>query len=84
MAEGLTVRATEELARQRGGRARPPPPARAPARVGDAALEAFGTAFDAPVRVRAGPRTVRWSSSCASPDEDALEAALRLGCPPAR
>jgi ParB family chromosome partitioning protein len=53
VAEGLTVRATEDLARgaseARASRRRPPV-----GPVGDAALQAFGTAFDAPVRVRAG------------------------------
>jgi ParB family transcriptional regulator, chromosome partitioning protein len=75
VAGGLSVRATEDLAR----RAAAGPARRRPAPVGpvgDAALEAFGTAFDAPVRVRAGARgqmvvELRFS------DEDALAAALR-------
>lgn len=51
VARGLSVRAAEALARQAA-------PVRGPRRrvasspLGDAALEAFGTAFDAPVRVR--------------------------------
>jgi ParB family transcriptional regulator, chromosome partitioning protein len=53
--EELSVRATEALARQsapeRAHRRRPPPPAE----VAEAALTAFGGAFDAPVRVRPGP-----------------------------
>jgi ParB family transcriptional regulator, chromosome partitioning protein len=82
VARGLSVRATEELAR-RGG----PPAARRrraePTAIGDEALEAFGTAFDTPVRVRNGPRggvvvELRFA------DERALASALeRLGEPPA-
>jgi ParB family transcriptional regulator, chromosome partitioning protein len=52
VAEGLSVRATERLARE-GATARPsrrPPEEPSPA--GDAAIQAFGEAFDAPVRVR--------------------------------
>jgi ParB family chromosome partitioning protein len=54
-AEGLSVRATEALARA----AAPEKPAVAqaePSPLGDAALEAFGEAFDTPVRVRANAR----------------------------
>ena len=51
VARGLSVRAAEALARSEGA----PRPARrrpAPSAVADRALEAFGAAFDAPVRVR--------------------------------
>jgi ParB family chromosome partitioning protein len=81
VAEGLTVRATEDLARREG----PDRPARrrpaAPTELGDAALEAFGTAFDAPVRVRAAGRgqvvvELRFA------DEAALAAALERLPPP--
>ena len=67
VADGLTVRATEELARRRGAAVGP---------VGDAALEAFGTAFDAPVRVRAGAGG-QMVVELRFADEAALEAALR-------
>ncbi len=80
VADGLTVRATEELARSgsegRARRRRPQVGA-----VGDAALEAFGTAFDAPVRVRAGSRG-QMVVELRFADEAALEAALRV-LPPA-
>jgi ParB family chromosome partitioning protein len=76
VADGLTVRATEELAREASdGRARRRRPPVGP--VGDAALEAFGTAFDAPVRVRAaagGQMVVELRFA----DEAALEAAVRV------
>ncbi len=53
--QGLSVRATEELARREaalpGSRRRA---GREPSPLSDAALEAFGAAFDTPVRVRAG------------------------------
>jgi ParB family chromosome partitioning protein len=79
-AGGLSVRATEELARRAGaGRSRRRPPPVGP--VGDAALEAFATAFDAPVRVRAAPRG-QMVVELRFADEDALEAALRR-LPPA-
>lgn len=73
VARGLSVRATEELARRGGA-----PAARRraePTAVGDEALEAFGTAFDAPVRVRSTPRgevvvELRFA------DEEAVSAAL--------
>ena len=76
IAGGLSVRATEELARRESGAAladrRPPAE---PTPLGDAALEAFGVAFNAPVRVRTGQRgqvTVELRFA----DEDALLDAL--------
>lgn len=55
--QGLSVRATEELARREAGVPRSAARgASAPTPLGDAALEAFGTAFDTPVRVRTGTR----------------------------
>lgn len=55
--QGLSVRATEELARREAGVPRSAPRgASEPTPLGDAALEAFGTAFDTPVRVRTGTR----------------------------
>lgn len=80
--KGLTVRATEDLARResadpaRRRRSHPPGP------VGDAALEAFGSAFDAPVRVRAAPDG-QMVVELRFADEDALEDAVRLLPPPA-
>lgn len=75
VAGGLTVRATEDLARRASaGRTRPRPDPVGP--IGDWALQAFGTAFDAPVRVRAvrgGQMVVELRFA----DEEALEAALR-------
>jgi ParB family chromosome partitioning protein len=76
---GLTVRATEELARrgQAGGSGRTPERLRTP--LGDAALEVFGAAFDAPVRVRAA-RSGEVVVELRFEDEDRLRAALeRLG-----
>jgi ParB family chromosome partitioning protein len=55
-AEGLSVRATEALARAAAAPERRAPVAPEPTPLGDAALEAFGEAFDAPVRVRANAR----------------------------
>lgn len=53
LAQGLSVRATEELARREAGVPRATPRGTAePTPLGDAALEAFGAAFDTPVRVR--------------------------------
>ena len=82
VARGLSVRATEALARTEGA----PRPARrrpAPSPVADRALEAFGAAFDAPVRVRPakdGQVVVELRFA----DEEALSAALgRMGDPPA-
>jgi ParB family chromosome partitioning protein len=55
--QGLSVRATEELARKEAGTPRSAPRRGAePTPLGDAALEAFGSAFDAPVRVRTDTR----------------------------
>ena len=78
---GLSVRAAEALARSESA----PRPARrrpAPSAVADRALEAFGTAFDAPVRVRPakdGQVVVELRFA----DEDALSAALgRIGADP--
>jgi ParB family chromosome partitioning protein len=71
----LTVRATEALARRAAGGRRRRAPAIGP--VGDAALEAFGTAFDAPVRVRAA-RDGQMVVELRFADEDALEDALSL------
>jgi ParB family chromosome partitioning protein len=57
VAEGLSVRATEELARRQSGAAQAARAAAAePTPLGDADLEAFGAAFGAPVRVRTGRR----------------------------
>lgn len=54
-ADGLSVRATEALARA-AAPDRPAPAAAEPSPLGDAALEAFGEAFDTPVRVRSTAR----------------------------
>jgi ParB family chromosome partitioning protein len=76
IAQGLSVRATEELARRESGAALAARrPAAEPTPLGDAALEAFGVAFNAPVRVRTGQRgdvTVELRFA----DEDALLDAL--------
>lgn len=57
VAEGLSVRATEELARRESGEARSAGRRTGePTPLGDRALEAFGSAFDTPVRVRTGSR----------------------------
>ncbi|MGD9696708.1 MAG: ParB/RepB/Spo0J family partition protein [Thermoleophilia bacterium] len=53
-AEGLSVRATEALARSQAAERPRRRRAADPTPLGDAALEAFGSAFDAPVRVRGG------------------------------
>ncbi len=76
VAGGLSVRATEELAR-RASAGRPRRAVVPVGALGDAALEAFGTAFDAPVRVRAGSDG-QMLVELRFPDEGALEAALRL------
>lgn len=82
VAEGLSVRRTEALAREAA--APPPrPSAAAPTPLGDSALEAFGTVFDTPVRVRTA-RGGQVVVELRFADEDALAAALdRLGSPPA-
>jgi ParB family transcriptional regulator, chromosome partitioning protein len=54
-AEGLSVRATEALARAATAE-RSAPTAIEPSPLGDTALEAFGEAFDTPVRVRSTAR----------------------------
>ncbi|MDH3227182.1 MAG: ParB/RepB/Spo0J family partition protein [Thermoleophilia bacterium] len=74
---GLSVRATEALARP-GAPSRPPRGTREqpPSEVTDAATEAFGTAFDVPVKVRQsarGPVVVELRFD----DEFALNRALR-------
>jgi ParB family transcriptional regulator, chromosome partitioning protein len=81
VARGLSVRAAEALARSESA----PRPARrrpAPSPVADRALEAFGIAFDAPVRVRPakdGQVVVELRFA----DEDALSVALgRIGADP--
>jgi ParB family chromosome partitioning protein len=79
VAESLSVRRTEELARagvpEAPRRSAPPPPTP----IGDAALEAFGTVFDAPVRVRPA-RGGQVVVELRFADEEALAAALeRLG-----
>jgi len=76
VAEGLSVRATEALARRSARRATPRPSRAVDAGVADAALDAFHGAFGAPVRVRPGGRggvvvELRFA------DEEALSAALR-------
>jgi ParB family chromosome partitioning protein len=76
VAQGLSVRATEELARREGGT--PRSLARRtgePSPLGDAALEAFGSAFDTPVRVRTGSRG-QMVVELRFADADALAAAL--------
>lgn len=74
-AEGLSVRATEALARSAAADAPTRRPTPEPTPLGDAALEAFGEVFDTPVRVRAaaGGRMV---VELRFPDEDALRRAL--------
>lgn len=74
--QGLSVRATEDLARREAGvpRAEPQGP-REPTALGDAALEVFGMTFDAPVRVRTG-RTGQVVVELRFADEEALGAAL--------
>jgi ParB family transcriptional regulator, chromosome partitioning protein len=74
-AGGLTVRATEDLARSEAAHRPRRRPRQEPTALEDAALEGFGVAFDTPVRVRstgAGEVVVELRFV----DEDALEAAL--------
>jgi ParB family chromosome partitioning protein len=76
VAEGLSVRATEALARRSARRATARPSRAVDPGVADAALDAFHGAFGAPVRVRPGGRggvvvELRFA------DEEALSAALR-------
>lgn len=73
-AEGLSVRATEALARAAAPE-RTAPAAAEPSPLGDAALEAFGEAFDTPVRVRANARG-QVVVELRFPDETALRRAL--------
>ncbi len=79
IAEGLSVRATEELARRESGAAmaarRPGPE---PTPLGDAALEAFGVAFDTPVRVRTGQRGEVTVELRFADDDALLDALARL------
>lgn len=75
VAEGLSVRATEAAARRETGEPRPPTRPAPPTPLGDAALEAFGAAFDAPVRVRGG-RGGQVVVELRFADEAALSAAL--------
>lgn len=75
VAEGLSVRATEALARRMSAEAPRPAPAPEPSPLSDRALEAFGTAFDAPVRVRAAAKG-QMVVELRFPDEDALRRAL--------
>lgn len=79
LAGGLSVRATEALARAEGQGPRRPVDTIEPSPLGDAALEAFGTAFDVPVRVRSGT-TGRVVVELRFSDEAELRRALeRLG-----
>lgn len=73
-AEGLSVRATEALARRSAAEA-PASRADRPSVLGDRALEAFGVAFDAPVRVRSAARG-QMVVELRFADEDALRRAL--------
>lgn len=83
VSEGLSVRRTEEVARADAPGQPRRRPAPAPTPLGDAALEAFGTAFDAPVRVRPA-RGGQVVVELRFADDEALAAALeRLGSPPA-
>ncbi|WP_217922499.1 ParB/RepB/Spo0J family partition protein [Miltoncostaea oceani] len=83
VAEDLSVRRTEDLAREEAAAPSPSASAVAPTPLGDAALEAFGTAFDTPVRVRTA-RGGQVVVELRFADEGALSAALdRLGSPPA-
>ncbi len=76
VAQGLSVRATEDLARKESGEARSAPRRSGePTPLGDAALEAFGSAFDTPVRVRTGSRG-QMVVELRFADADALAAAL--------
>ncbi|MFN8109016.1 MAG: ParB/RepB/Spo0J family partition protein [Thermoleophilia bacterium] len=80
VAEELSVRQTERLARE--GEAPRRPASAEPPELADAALEAFTAAFDTPVRVRTGARggvvvELRFG------DQNALASAIaRLGAPP--
>jgi ParB family chromosome partitioning protein len=80
---GLSVRATEALARAEAAQPRASRRGEEPTPLVGAALEAFGAAFDAPVRVRTardGQVVVELRFS----DERSLSAALeRMGGPPA-
>ncbi len=82
VAEGLSVRRTEALAREEAPAAAPRRAAPSPSPLGDAALDGFGGAFDAAVRVkpaRGGQVVVELRFA----DEAALSAALDRLPPPA-
>ncbi len=74
-AEGLSVRATEALARRAAPDPGRPTATNEPSPLGDRALEAFGVAFDAPVRVRTAARG-QMVVELRFADEDALRRAL--------
>lgn len=82
VAEGLSVRHTEQLARAEAAPSTTTRRAAEPTALGDAALEAFGGAFDAPVRVRAA-RGGQVVVELRFADEAALSAALDRLPPPA-
>ncbi len=82
VAEGLSVRRTEQLARAEAAPSAPGRLAPEPTALGDAALEAFGGAFDAPVRVRPA-RGGQVVVELRFADESALAAALDRLPPPA-
>ncbi|WP_217914295.1 ParB/RepB/Spo0J family partition protein [Miltoncostaea marina] len=75
VAEGLSVRATEQAARRESAEPRPERARPEPTPLGDRALEAFGAAFAAPVRVR-GARGGQVVVELRFADETALAAAL--------
>jgi ParB family chromosome partitioning protein len=74
VAEGLSVRATERLARSGPAPQRTRPAAEGP--LADAALDAFSAVFDAPVRLRPG-RGGGLVVELRFADEEAVRAALR-------
>jgi len=82
VAESLSVRRTEALARVESASSSAPRVTATPTPIGDAALEAFGTAFDTPVRVRTA-RGGQLVVELRFADEDALSEALSRLSPPA-